>query len=133
MRRIAAVAILLPILVGCQHAPAAQAEKYSTGGDPDDSPCARVVSAIGYVGLMLNPRGQEDSQKIEDALLGRFGELRGITLQFGPRLPESLQPAVQTIKTTTAGLARADVPRPRQIALIKQYRPAADQIVADCK
>ncbi|MEU0568097.1 hypothetical protein ABZ297_22310 [Nonomuraea sp. NPDC005983] len=131
MRRLAALAIILPILVGCQDT-AASAARYSTGGDPTDDPCARVVSAIGYANLMLKPRGQEDSQYFEDAVLGRLAELRGITLQFGDRLPDSLAPAVQTVKTTTAGLSKADIPHDRQVTLLKEYRVAADQIVAGC-
>nr|WP_152992369.1 hypothetical protein [Nonomuraea pusilla] len=132
MKRLATVALILPMfLVGCQDDPAS-AEKYSTGGDPTDSPCARVVSAIGYANLLLRPKGQEDDQNFEDAVLGRLAELRGITLEFGGRLPGSLSGAVATVKRTTAGLSRADVPRERQVALLKEYRVAADRIVAGC-
>ncbi|NUP65952.1 MAG: hypothetical protein HOW71_27720 [Nonomuraea sp.] len=133
MKRLATVALLLPVLLaGCQE-DASSAQKYSTGGDPADSPCARVVSAIGYAGLMLKPKGQEEQQYFEDAVIGRLAELRGITLQFGDRLPASLHPAVETVKTVTAGLSRNDVPHERQVALLKQYRVAADQIVAGCE
>ncbi|KAB8189951.1 hypothetical protein FH608_036355 [Nonomuraea phyllanthi] len=124
---------MLPVfLVGCQGNASSEA-KYSTGGDPTDSPCARVVSAIGYAGLMLEPKGQEDRQNFEDAVIGRLAEARGITLEFGDRLPGSLQEAVETVKTTTAGLSRNDVPRERQVALLKRYRVAADEIVAGCR
>ncbi|MEW9548562.1 hypothetical protein [Nonomuraea sp. NPDC050783] len=123
---------MLPVLLmGCQD-DASSAPRYSTGGDPTDSPCARVVSAIGYAGLMLEPKGQEERQYFEDAVIGRLAEARGIVLQFGDRLPASLQGAVATVKATTAGLARNDVPRERQVALLKQYRAAADRIVAGC-
>ncbi|GAA3207716.1 hypothetical protein GCM10020216_009430 [Nonomuraea helvata] len=133
MKRFATVALMLPVLlVGCQDN-ASSASKYSTGGDPTDSPCARVVSAIGYANLMLKPKGQEDQQYFEDAVIGRLAELRGITMEFGDRLPDSLKGAVQTVRTTTAGLARNDVPRKRQVALLKQYRVAADEIMAGCR
>jgi hypothetical protein len=133
VKRLATIALMLPVLlVGCQD-DASSAEKYSTGGDATDSPCARVVSSIGYAGLMLKPKGQEDQQYFEDAVIGRLAEVRGITLQFGGRLPQSLQGAVETVKTTTAGLSRNDVPRERQVTLLKQYRVAADAIVAGCK
>lgn len=133
VKRLATVALILPVLlVGCQE-DASSAQKYSTGGDPTDSPCARVVSAIGYANLMLKPKGQEEQQHFEDAVIGRLAELRGITLQFGDRLPASLEPAVETVRTVTAGLSRNDVPRERQVALLKQYRVAADQIVAGCE
>lgn len=132
VRRLATIALLLPILVGCQHT-AASAGRYSTGGDPTDDPCARVVSAIGYAGLMLKPKGQEDTQYFEDAVLGRLAEVRGITLQFGERLPQSLGTAVHTVESTTAGLSRADVPRERQVKLLKEYRVAADEITAGCE
>ncbi|MGN9839373.1 hypothetical protein ACTMTI_14755 [Nonomuraea sp. H19] len=132
MKRLATVALILPVLlVGCQEN-ASSTAKYSTGGDPADDPCARVVSAIGYAGLMLEPKGQEDRQNFEDAVIGRLAEARGITLEYGGRLPGSLQGAVERVKTATAGLSRNDVPRERQVALLKQYRAAADEIVAGC-
>ncbi|MBF8190537.1 hypothetical protein ITP53_33460 [Nonomuraea sp. K274] len=132
MKRIATTALLLTALLTACQDDAASAPKYSTGGDPTDSPCARVVSAIGYAGLMLEPKGQEDGQNFEDALIGRLAEARGITLEFGDRLPGSLRQPVETVKTTTAGLSRNDVPRERQVALLKRYRVAADAIVAGC-
>ncbi|MET7459935.1 hypothetical protein [Nonomuraea sp. NPDC005501] len=135
VRRVAATALLVPflsIVAACQHTPAASAGRYSTGGDPTDDPCARVVSAIGYADLLLKPRGQEDDQYFEDAVLGRLAEARGITLQYGPALPDSLAPAVRDVETATAGLSRADVPRPRKVALLKQYRAAADRIKTGC-
>ncbi|MCA2189018.1 hypothetical protein [Nonomuraea cavernae] len=131
MRRLAALAILLSLLAGCQQSPA-RTGQYSTGGDPADDPCARVVSAIGYADLLLRPRGEEDDQNFENAVLGRLAEARGITLQYGPALPDALGTAVQTVQEATAGLARADVPRARQVALLKDYRAAADQIKAGC-
>ncbi|MFI7634590.1 hypothetical protein [Nonomuraea sp. NPDC049400] len=120
------------LLVGCQ-GNASSTAKYSTGGDPTDDPCARVVSAIGYAGLLLEPKGQEDRQNFEDALIGRLAEARGITLEYGDRLPQSLHGAAERVKTATGGLSKGDLPRERQVALLKQYRVAADEIVAGCK
>ncbi|MCP2344173.1 hypothetical protein [Nonomuraea roseoviolacea] len=135
MRRIVVTTLLVPllsILAACQNTPAATAGRYSTGGDPTDDPCARVVSAIGYADLLLRPRGQEEGQYFEDAVLGRLAEARGITLQYGPALPASLAPAVRDVEDATAGLSRADVPRARQVELLKKYRAAADRIRAGC-
>ncbi|QYC40767.1 hypothetical protein Nocox_15765 [Nonomuraea coxensis DSM 45129] len=124
---------MLPVLLmGCQD-DASSAPKYSTGGDPADSPCARVVSAIGYANLLLEPKGQEDRQRFEDAVIGRLAEARGITLQFGPRLPASVKGDVAALESATTGLARNDVPRERQVALLRDYRAAADRIVAGCR
>ncbi|MEU6724210.1 hypothetical protein ABZ917_10910 [Nonomuraea wenchangensis] len=133
MKRLATVALMLPVLLlGCQD-DASSTPRYSTGGDPTDSPCARVVSAIGYAGLLLEPKGQEDRQHFEDAVIGRLAEARGITLQFGSRLPDSLKGDVAALESATAGLARNDVPRERQVALLREYRAAADRIVAGCR
>ncbi|MGN9780248.1 hypothetical protein ACTMTF_02390 [Nonomuraea sp. ZG12] len=131
LRRFAAIVLILPALAACQQTPA-PGGMYSTGGDTADDPCARVVSAIGYAGLLLGPEGSEQEQEFEDALLGRLSEVRGITLQYGSRLPASLSPAVRTVQTATEGLARADVPRQRQVALLKRYRAAAGQIRTGC-
>ncbi|TDD47101.1 hypothetical protein E1286_18770 [Nonomuraea terrae] len=132
MNRFAIVALILPVLLaGCQE-DASSARKYSTGGDPTDSPCARVVSIIGYADLLLEPKGEEERQDFEDAVLGRMAEVRGTTQEFGGRLPGALQDAVQAVETTTQGLSRSDVPHERQVALLKRYRAAADRIVAGC-
>ncbi|MFG1944473.1 hypothetical protein [Nonomuraea sp. NPDC048826] len=131
MKRFLAILLMLPVLAACQQAPAAGGS-YSTGGDPDDDPCARVVSAIGYADLLLKPAGEEDAQHFEDAVLGRLAEVRGITLQFGPRLPGSLGGAVRTVESTTEGLSKADVPRSRQVSLLKEYRAAAGRIERAC-
>ncbi|GAA4922185.1 hypothetical protein HD597_006405 [Nonomuraea thailandensis] len=132
MKRFAAVALILPaLLAGCQEG-ASSSRKYSTGGDPTDSPCDRVVSAIGYAGLMLEPKGQEDRQNFEDAVIGRLAEAHGITSEFGDRLPGSLREAAETVRSTTGALSKNDVPRERQVALLRQYRAAADRIVAEC-
>lgn len=124
---------MLPVLlVGCQNG-ASSAEKYSTGGDPTDSPCARVVSSIGYAGLMLEPKGQEERQNFEDAVISRLAEVYGITSEFGGRLPGSLRESAETVKSTASALSKGDVPRQRQVELLKQYRVAADHIVAECE
>ncbi|WP_188194989.1 hypothetical protein [Nonomuraea sp. SYSU D8015] len=133
MKRFATLALIVPLLlVGCQD-DASSEQKFSTGGDPADSPCARVVSAIGYAELMLEPKGQEERQNFEDAVISRLAEAYGITLEFGDRLPRSLSGAVETVKRTTKSLSKTDVPRERQVALLKEYRTAAGQIVAGCK
>jgi hypothetical protein len=81
---------------------------------------------------MLEPKGQEERQNFEDAVIGRLAEAHGITMEFGDRLPGSLRAAAETVKSTTAALSKSDVPRQRQVALLKQYRAAADRIVAGC-
>lgn len=137
VKRLATTALALltvPLLLSaaaCQRSPASGGT-HSTGGDPADGPCARVVSAIGYADLLLEPRGREEAQKFEDAVLGRLAEVRGTTLRFGPRLPAPLGDAVRAVETTTAALSKADVPRDRQVELLKQYRAAAAAIERGC-
>ncbi|WP_157244775.1 hypothetical protein [Nonomuraea typhae] len=147
MRRITAIALLMPILVACQNSPPPQAQKsrvpspsasltsdkFSTGGDADDDPCTRVVSSIGYAGLLLLPAGKEDEQNFENAVLGRLAELRGIVREFGPRLPGGLRGEAESVEKATQGLAKADTPRKTQVAFLKDYRAAADRIVQGCK
>ncbi|MFG2072806.1 hypothetical protein [Nonomuraea maritima] len=133
MKRLVTVALALPLLLAACQDDASSVVKYSTGGDPTDSPCDRVVSIIGYADLLLEPEGQEERQDFQDALLGRVAEVRGITLEFGDRLPAELHGAVQDVRAATAGLARSDVPRERQVQLLKQYRGAAGRIVAGCR
>src|SRR5690606_7376473 len=131
VKRSLALLLMFPVLVACQQAPASGGT-YSTGGDPTDDPCARVVSAIGYADLLLAPEGREDEPYSEDAALGRPAEGRGITLQFGPRRPGSRSDAVRMVEATTGKLSKADVPREQQVALLKEYRGAASRIERTC-
>ncbi|GIH26350.1 hypothetical protein Aph01nite_46600 [Acrocarpospora phusangensis] len=125
-----AVAAAVATLVACsQQAPARQ---FATGGDPDDDPCARVVSAIGYAGLLLVPEGQEDTQNFEDAVIGRLAELQGIVLTYGPAMPAGLAEPVATVTRTTKALSDGHLPRDQQVELLKEYRPAADSVVSGC-
>jgi hypothetical protein len=123
-------AAALATLVACtQQAPAS---RFATGGDPDDDPCARIVSAIGYAGLLLAPAGQEDTQNFEDAVIGRLAELQGIILTYGPAMPAELAAPVETVTRTTKALSDGHLPRDQQVRLLKEYRPAADSVVNGC-
>jgi hypothetical protein len=66
---------------------------YVTGAKAGDDPCARVVSAIGYLGLSLLPAGQEKAQHWDGDVRGRFGYLRGTLAMYGPHLPASASAA----------------------------------------
>ncbi|MFI6484360.1 hypothetical protein ACIBH1_41015 [Nonomuraea sp. NPDC050663] len=127
MRSFLALAVLV-LLAGCQSEPP---PKYSSNNNTD-SPCARVVSAIGYAELMLEPKGREESQNFEAAVLGRIAETRGINAEFGGRLPAGAQAAAGEVERTAAGLATADIPRDRQVELLKRYRAATDEIRKHC-
>ncbi|MEV0584918.1 hypothetical protein [Nonomuraea sp. NPDC050310] len=132
MRHLPAL-LAIAALVACQAAPEPRTDKYSTGGDAKDSPCTRVISSIGYAELLLLPRGQEDRQNFEDAVLGRIAETRGIAAEFGGRLPESIKAAAGELEQAASGLARADVPRERQVELLKRYRAATEEIKKNCR
>ncbi|GAA4040480.1 hypothetical protein GCM10022248_03470 [Nonomuraea soli] len=119
---------VLVLLTGCQSEPP---PKYSSNSNTD-SPCARVVSAIGYAELMLSPKGQEEGQNFEPAVLGRIAETRGINAEFGGRLPAEARTAAAEVERTAAGLSIADTPHDRQVELLRQYRAATDEIRKHC-
>ncbi|MEU8195971.1 hypothetical protein AB0C10_19510 [Microbispora amethystogenes] len=129
-------------LSACQapdHAPAppsasasADAAVYVTGAKTGDDPCARVASAIGYLGLSLLPAGQEEAQHWDGDVRGRFGYLRGTLAMYGPGLPAPAAPAVAVIDDLagTLSLARtADSRRPR---LLREYRTASAAVLTAC-
>ncbi|WP_327045191.1 hypothetical protein OG320_26225 [Microbispora sp. NBC_01189] len=131
-------------LSACQapdHAPAPRAATispdaagavYVTGAKAGDDPCARVVSAIGYLGLSLLPAGQEEAQHWDGDVRGRFGYLRGTMAMYGPRLPAPAAPAVAAVDglAGTLSLARtADSRRPR---LLREYRTASAAVLTAC-
>ncbi|MEO3862924.1 hypothetical protein [Acrocarpospora sp. B8E8] len=129
-RALIALVSALTTLAACtQQAPAT---RFATGGDPDDDPCTRIVSAIGYAGLLLSPAGQEDEQNFEDAVIGRLAELQGIILTYGPAMPADLAGPVETVTRTTKALSNGHLPRDQQVKLLKEYRPAADSVVSGC-
>ncbi|OPG11441.1 hypothetical protein [Microbispora sp. GKU 823] len=105
---------------------------YVTGAKAGDDPCARVVSAIGYLGLSLLPAGQEEAQHWDGDVRGRFGYLRGTLEMYGPRLPASASAAVATIDGVAETLSRADTAGSRRPDLLRRYRKASAAVLTAC-
>ncbi|GIH45910.1 hypothetical protein [Microbispora rosea] len=105
---------------------------YVTGAKAGDDPCARVVSAIGYLGLSLLPAGQEDAQHWDGDVRGRFGYLRGTLAMYGPHLPASASAAVTTIDGLAETLSRAGTAGSRRTDLLRRYRKASAAVLTAC-
>ncbi|MEU8171970.1 hypothetical protein AB0C14_03780 [Microbispora hainanensis] len=105
---------------------------YVTGAKADEDPCARVVSAIGYLGLSLRPAGQEEAQHWDGDVRGRFGYLRGTLAMYGPHLPASASASVATIDGLADTLSRADTAGSRRTDLLRRYRKASDAVLTAC-
>ncbi|MEU6425175.1 hypothetical protein ABZ860_04695 [Microbispora sp. NPDC046973] len=105
---------------------------YVTGAKAGDDPCARVVSAIGYLGLSLLPPGQEKAQHWDGDVRGRFGYLRGTLEMYGPRLPASASAAVTTIDGLAETLSRADTAGSLRPDLLRRYRKASAAVLSAC-
>ncbi|XVQ88950.1 hypothetical protein ACQP2K_16505 [Microbispora siamensis] len=105
---------------------------YVTGAKAGDDACARVVSAIGYLGLSLLPAGQEEAQHWDGDVRGRFGYLRGTLEMYGPHLPASASAAVATIDGLAQTLSRADTAGSRRPDLLHRYRKASAAVLTAC-
>lgn len=105
---------------------------YVTGAKTGDDPCARVVSAIGYLGLSLLPAGQEEAQHWDGDVRGRFGYLRGTLAMYGPHLPASASAAVATVDGLAETLSRADTADSRRTDLLRRYRKASAAVLTAC-
>ncbi|MEU8055045.1 hypothetical protein [Microbispora bryophytorum] len=103
---------------------------YVTGAKAGDDPCARVVSAIGYLELSLLPAGQEDTQHWDGDVRGRFGYLRGALAMYGPHLPASAP--VATVDGLAETLSRADTAGSRRTELLRRYRKASAAVLSAC-
>ncbi|MFD0660087.1 hypothetical protein [Thermocatellispora tengchongensis] len=105
---------------------------YVVGADPADDPCARVVSALGYVEPLLLPPGQEEEQRFDDAVRGRLAYVEGVLLEYGPRLPAGAKEGEAALRRTTRGLAPAATPREEQVRLLREYREAEKSVRDAC-
>jgi hypothetical protein len=105
---------------------------YVTGAGPDDDACTRVVSAIGYLELSLLPSGQEDAQRYDGDVRGRFGYVRGTLAMYGPHLPASLAGPVATIEEVGTPLSTAATAPSTRPALLREYRKASRTITSAC-
>ncbi|MEW9531433.1 hypothetical protein [Microbispora sp. NPDC049125] len=105
---------------------------YVTGAETADDPCARVVSAIGYLGLSLLPPGREDAQHWDGDVRGRFGYLRGTLEMYATRLPRKTSGAASDIDRVAGLLSQADTGASRRPGLLRVYRKASGTITAAC-
>jgi hypothetical protein len=105
---------------------------YVTGAKPGDDACARVVSAIGYLELSLLPAGQEDAQRYDGDVRGRFGYVRGTLAMYGPHLPASLAGPAATIEEVGTPLSTAATDPSKRPALLREYRKASRTITSTC-
>jgi len=128
----------LAAVTGCQSAPprpspgataTPPAGTYVTGAKSTDDPCARVISAIGYLDALLVPDGEDLSG---DAVRGRFGYLAGTIAEYGRRLPEAARPAAREIGAVSQEMAPARTARARRVALLRDYRRASRELTAAC-
>jgi hypothetical protein len=126
----------LAVLAGCSSdddsSSAANPTPTSSRGSSAAQACERLVALIGYAEESLLPAGQEDRQKFDDAARGGIAEAIGTAERYGSQLPASLQPAAQRLVKDGYQVVPATAPRATQVASLRDYRQAADEIVHGC-
>jgi hypothetical protein len=136
----AALAVTAALVAACSSSappPAGTSTKdsgpaYVTGAKADDNACTRLVSAIGYIGLELLPAGQEDAQRFDSNLRGRFGYLEGVIAMYGPHLPATLRPASDTMTRVAHVLASPDTSPGSRPGYLREYRRASEKVTKTC-
>lgn len=138
----------LPVAGACQASPAperppqaspapetarqAAGGTYVTGAKATDDPCARVVSAIGYLDPLLLPEGEEERQGYDDAVRGRFGYLVGTIREYGARLPGAARDAAREAGDVAQTLSDSRTEDRIRPGLLRDYRAAARGVAAGC-
>lgn len=91
-----------------------------------------MVALIGYSEESLVPAGQENHQKFDDAARGGIAEAIGTAERYGSQLPASVQSAAQQLVNEGYQIVPAAAPHAIQVASLREYRRAADEIVRGC-
>src|SRR4051812_27189298 len=135
----AALAVTASLVAACSSAPppppAAKdsGPVYVTGARADDNACTRVVSAIGYIDIDLLPAGQEETQKFDSNLRGRFGYLEGIIVMYGVHLPGTVQ-TERASMTRVAHILSSPATTPgSRPGYLREYRRASGKVTQTCK
>jgi hypothetical protein len=127
----------IAVLAGCSSdadsSSATSRTPASSSGSSAAQACERLVALIGYSDESLLPAGQEDHQKFDDAARGGIAEAIGTAERYGSELPASLQPAAQQLVREGYQIVPATAPRATQVASLRDYRQAADEIVHGCE
>jgi hypothetical protein len=126
----------LAVLTGCSSddnsSSSANPTAASSSGSSAAQACERLVALIGYAEESLLPAGQENHQKFDDAARGGIAEAIGTAERYGSQLPASLQPAAERLVKDGYQIVPATTPRATQVASLRDYRQAADEIVHGC-
>lgn len=97
-----------------------------------ESPCGRVVSALGFARLGMLPAGQEGRQAFDDDVRGRLAYVWGTVEKYGTQLPSGLQRQQETLRRTAKGLAPVSTPHDEQVRLLREYHQAAKALTEGC-
>jgi hypothetical protein len=123
-------------LAGCSaedsSSSAASPTPASSSGSSAAQACERLVALIGYSEESLLPAGQEDHQKFDDAARGGIAEAIGTAERYGSQLPASVQPAARQLVKEGYQIVPATASHGTQVASLRDYRQAANEIVRGC-
>jgi hypothetical protein len=132
VRTAGAVLLVLAGVAGCGDDRQPLADELSRYTDAGDG-CRQVVSAIAYADSSLKPLGQERYQVFDDEVRSKVGTVGGtIALEvrdFPSR--QTLQQA-RTVADLARRTAALDARGDERVALLREYRREATQLVIDC-
>jgi len=121
------------VAAGCtseEKAPLAdELDRYTDRGDG----CPQVVSAIGYADGRLLAAGQERYQDFDDAVRSSIAAVAGtIALEVRDFPSEDVLEQARRVQELASRTAAVDVTGARRVALLREYRREAMQLVIDC-
>lgn len=121
------------VAAGCageEKAPLAdELDRYTDKGDG----CQQAVSAIGYADGKLLVAGQERYQDFDDAVRSSIAAVAGtIALEVRDFPSGDVLEQARRVEELASRTAAADVTGARRVALLREYRREAMQLVIDC-
>lgn len=125
-----AATALATACAGEEKAPLAdELDRYTDKGDG----CPQVVSAIGYADERLLAAGQERYQDFDDAVCSSIAAVAGtIALEVRDFPSEEVLDQARRVQELASRTAAAGVTGARRVALLREYRREAMQLVIDC-
>lgn len=140
IRRVLAGSVCLGVLLGAcsdsgssadRQAQSPAARSTATQGTGQNG-CTKIISAIGWTQFMLVRRGHEAEQDFRSGVRGRLAYVEGAVVQNSDSLPGAAAEPAHRLERITHRIVDLDTDRAEQVAGLRRYWLAVDDVKAAC-